>query len=70
MLIRRYIQGSIEKDLGDKMVFVAGPHQAGKTTSAKQILDAGGAGTYEEGAEANRPGYLQGFLRANRAESG
>lgn len=65
MLIQRYLQGSIEEDLSDKMVFVAGPRQVGKTTMAKQILDAGRAGIYltwdrrqdrKEIREANWPG--------------
>lgn len=37
MLKERYIQKRIEKDLKDKMVFIGGPRQVGKTTLAKLI---------------------------------
>ena len=37
-MIRRYISEQIERDLARKMVFVAGPRQAGKTTMAKALL--------------------------------
>ena len=39
-------QAAIIEDLGKKMVFVGGPRQVGKTTMAKQILDASGGGLY------------------------
>jgi predicted AAA+ superfamily ATPase len=37
--MRRYLQGQIEADLEEKMVFLAGPRQVGKTTLAKNLLD-------------------------------
>lgn len=37
MLKNRYLQKKIESDLKQKMVFVGGPRQVGKTTLAKQI---------------------------------
>lgn len=36
----RYLATQIEQDLRQKMVFVAGPRQVGKTTLAKKLLDA------------------------------
>ena len=39
-------QAAIIEDLGKKMVFVGGPRQVGKTTMAKQILEASGGGIY------------------------
>jgi len=36
-MIKRYLTETIVKDLKDKMVFVAGPRQVGKTTLAKYI---------------------------------
>jgi len=36
--MERYLQAQIRADLKDKMVFVAGPRQVGKTTLAKKIL--------------------------------
>ncbi len=42
---RRYLEDSITADLAEKMVFLAGPRQVGKTTLAKQILAAARVGT-------------------------
>jgi len=36
---RRYLLPFVESDLKEKMVFVSGPRQVGKTTLAKQILE-------------------------------
>ncbi|MCK4303448.1 MAG: ATP-binding protein [Candidatus Eisenbacteria sp.] len=41
---RRYLEAPITADLTEKMVFLAGPRQVGKTTLAKQILAAAGTG--------------------------
>ena len=38
MIISRYSKETIEKDLEEKMVFVSGPRQVGKTTLAKTFL--------------------------------
>ena len=35
---RRYLQEIIEQDLAEKMVFLTGPRQVGKTTLAKIFL--------------------------------
>lgn len=40
-IISRYIERGIEEDLSQKMVFMAGPRQVGKTTFAKQLLEKG-----------------------------
>jgi len=37
MLKKRYLQEKIEKDLNDKMIFIGGPRQVGKTTLARLI---------------------------------
>jgi predicted AAA+ superfamily ATPase len=39
-VIKRYLVPFIRKDLGKKMVFVAGPRQVGKTTMALRLLDS------------------------------
>lgn len=39
MLIKRYIEDPVIKDLEKKMVFIGGPRQAGKTTCARMICD-------------------------------
>jgi predicted AAA+ superfamily ATPase len=46
MLVKRYLQAPIAEDLAEKMVLVAGPRQVGKTTLARQVLDAVGPGVY------------------------
>ena len=37
---RRYLKTPIELDLKEKMVFVGGPRQVGKTTLALSLLDS------------------------------
>ncbi len=37
--IPRYLEQSIKEDLNQKMVFISGPRQCGKTTMAKKILE-------------------------------
>lgn len=46
MVKPRYLHDPIQKDLTDKMVFLAGPRQVGKTTLARQLLAELGAGAY------------------------
>lgn len=41
---KRYLSSQIAKDLKQKMVFVGGPRQVGKTTLAKQFLPKSGLG--------------------------
>jgi hypothetical protein len=42
----RYLETAIDGDLPDKMVFLAGPRQVGKTTLARRILAGTEAGAY------------------------
>ncbi len=44
--MRRYLEDPIRRDLEEKMVFVAGPRQVGKTTLARQILESEANGRY------------------------
>ncbi|MFH2008599.1 MAG: ATP-binding protein [bacterium] len=46
MMLTRYLQRNVVADLSEKMVFVAGPRQVGKTTMATQILEAQEKGVY------------------------
>lgn len=39
--MRRYLQDQVEADLQEKMVFLGGPRQVGKTTLAKEVLRDG-----------------------------
>ncbi len=41
MYIKRYIETSVAQDLEKKMVFIGGPRQSGKTTTAKNICFPG-----------------------------
>ena len=41
--INRYTKSGIVRDLKRKMVFIAGPRQAGKTTFAKELLKETGS---------------------------
>ena len=43
---RRYLEPLVEQDLAEKMVFIDGPRQVGKTTLARRILSASGPGVY------------------------
>ena len=45
----RYLKGPVEKDLSERMVFVGGPRQVGKTTFALSFLPE---------PTGNNPGYL------------
>ncbi len=39
IILTRYLEKSIDQDLNDKMVFLGGPRQVGKTTLALSLLD-------------------------------
>ena len=56
----RYVRDSIEEDLTDRMVFVGGPRQVGKTTLALSLLG--------EGHDESSPAYLNWDLLADREE--
>lgn len=43
---KRYLHELIMRDLSEKMAFVAGPRQVGKTTLAKRMLEETGTGLY------------------------
>ena len=55
---RRYIAPSVTSDLGDRMVFVGGPRQVGKTTFALSLLP--------EGSDESSPAYLNWDYLADR----
>jgi predicted AAA+ superfamily ATPase len=46
MELTRYLEVPIQADLAQKMVFVAGPRQVGKTTLARRLLRAAGSGVH------------------------
>lgn len=45
-MLKRYLNDLIIEDLSEKMVFLAGPRQVGKTILAKQVMDVLGGGSY------------------------
>jgi len=57
---RRYIEQSVENDLADKMVFIGGPRQVGKTTLALSLLG--------EGHDESSPAYLNWDVLADRED--
>jgi hypothetical protein len=59
--VPRHLQHFVEEDLEEKMVFVAGPRQCGKTTLAQQVLASRGGAYFNWDASAHR--------RALRAEA-
>ena len=56
-LLNRYLEGCINQDLGEKMVFLGGPRQVGKTTLALSLI---------EGADESHPAYLNWDLHETR----
>jgi len=46
MALTRYLESAVRDDLDQKMVFVAGPRQVGKTTLAQQLLASATGGVY------------------------
>jgi hypothetical protein len=46
MSVARYLQAPIQADLRQKMVFLAGPRQVGKSTLAREVLASHGEGVY------------------------
>ena len=55
---RRYIKDSIDSDLANRMVFIGGPRQVGKTTLALSLLD--------RGQDESSPAYLNWDVLADR----
>jgi hypothetical protein len=55
--VKRYIEDTIARDLEEKMVFVGGPRQVGKTTLALNLLLAG---------SENHPAYLSWDVTTSR----
>ena len=57
-MTRRYIADSVTSDLADRMVFVGGPRQVGKTTLALSLLP--------RGSDESSPAYLNWDYLADR----
>lgn len=47
-MLRRYLESSISKDLSEKMLFIVGPRQVGKTMVALELGNRGFVGKYAE----------------------
>jgi hypothetical protein len=61
----RYLEAQVRRDLGRKMVFVAGARQVGKTTLARRLLGSG-PGYLNWDAAPDREALLRGELPASR----
>ncbi len=62
----RYLRAQIEKDLDEKMVFVGGPRQVGKTTLAKTFLKMGSLGYLNWDVEEDRSQIIERRWPASR----
>jgi hypothetical protein len=62
MLKERYLTQYLLKDLNDKMVFVGGPRQVGKTTIAREFVAKkyAGHGYYNWDNQKDRPAIPEG----------
>ena len=68
-MIKRYIEKNIVSDIKDKMVFISGPRQVGKTTLAKNIGTEYYPGKYEYlnwDNREDRKTILNGILKPDR----
>ncbi len=68
-MIKRYLEKHIHDDLKDKMVFISGPRQVGKTTLAKNVAEHDYAGAYAYlnwDYSADRKQLLKGLWQADK----
>lgn len=68
-VMKRYLETCIKEDLTEKMVFLGGPRQVGKTTLALNILGVKGpdhGGYLNWDVVANQRSLMQGELPANQ----
>ena len=69
MVIKRYLEKAVSNDLKEKMVFVGGPRQVGKTTLALSIGDKFYSNKYAYLNWDNREDrkiMLNGFFKADK----
>jgi hypothetical protein len=59
--VERYLRAQLEADLREKMVFLGGPRQVGKTTLARDVIP-GAASYLNWDVPAHRERILQGAL--------
>jgi predicted AAA+ superfamily ATPase len=67
MPIKRYLEEPIGNDLEEKMVFISGPRQVGKTTLAKTFLKTAGDRYYNWDRREDRKEILAARWPSNRA---
>ncbi len=60
--MKRYLEDQVRRDLEQKMVFVGGPRQVGKTTLARDILGKSGSGYLNWDASEHRDRILRQVL--------
>lgn len=62
----RYLEKQVERDLKQKMVFLGGPRQVGKTTLAKKLLKASTGGYLNWDTAKDREAILRGEFPSGR----
>ena len=62
---QRYLTSAIEEDLKEKMVFLGGPRQAGKTTLARELLHFKNTTYYSWDKVSQRKEALQGCFKVS-----
>jgi predicted AAA+ superfamily ATPase len=66
-MITRYLEEEIQKDLDEKMVFLSGPRQVGKTTLAKSLLKSEADRYFNWDRREDRKKILSGRWPASRS---
>ena len=66
-MITRYLEEEIRKDLEEKMVFLSGPRQVGKTTLAKSLLKSEADRDFNWDRREDRKEILSGLWPASRS---
>jgi uncharacterized protein len=69
MLEKRYLFESIIKDLEDRMIFIGGPRQVGKTTFSKELILLKSNGTYLNWDDLNDQNIIKKHEFSNKKET-
>ena len=64
--MKRYLDDRVQADLGQKMVFLTGPRQVGKTTLSRQLIDQLGGQYLNYDVAADRALIINQYLELIR----